>query len=207
METDTLRTSITIGIAALTRGSTAAVHQVVQPRLDPPATTNFSLATLPPCSLRRSSWTQSMALTALFTMGRRAGQVSSPVFRYWFHVYAMRSSSERPLPSPLKTSGWFGTVLSSTATVPVSLATFATRASGPFGASGLFLPPPMKRNAVEDRTWAGFSTTSQCSHSGRSTSSFVLQDWEVRDTMNRFPPSWSLDSPTFQEYAGSGFFT
>lgn len=48
-----LAISMTIGIAPITRLSTAAVVQVVQPRFDAPATTNFSI--LPKPCLRAKS--------------------------------------------------------------------------------------------------------------------------------------------------------
>ena len=96
----TFRTSITIGTIATTRLSTAPVSQVVQPRFDPPATTNLLTGNSPPASLAITAVIVSIARTALLTIGLRAGQVGSPVLKYWIHVYATRSSSTRDLPSP-----------------------------------------------------------------------------------------------------------
>ncbi len=70
---------MTIGTIATTRLSTAPVSQVVQPRLDPPATTNVFTSTLPPSSLARNSVTVSIARTALLTIGSRGIQSGSPV--------------------------------------------------------------------------------------------------------------------------------
>src|SRR5438046_1544006 len=78
----TFTTSITMGITATTRGSTAPVSQVVQPRFDPPATTNLFTAVLPPCSLASSSVMVSIARTALLTIGSRGSQVGSRVSMY-----------------------------------------------------------------------------------------------------------------------------
>jgi hypothetical protein len=83
MHSRTLTTSMTAGMIATTRLSAAPVSQVVQPRFDPPATTNFLIAVLPPLSLPSSSVTVSMARTALLTIGRRGIQVASPVSMNW----------------------------------------------------------------------------------------------------------------------------
>src|ERR1039457_3728760 len=100
-----LSRSITKGVIATTRLSTAAVVQVVQPRFDPPATKNFSTFTLPPFSPRQNAVTVSMARTSLFVIGRRRGHFSSPVRRYLSHVYAMIPSSVRDLVSPANVTG------------------------------------------------------------------------------------------------------
>ena len=81
-----LRTSITIGAMATTRLSTAAVIQVVQPRFEPPATTNLSIGCLPPSSLAKNASTVSIARTTDLTIGNRAGQRLSPVLMYWSQV-------------------------------------------------------------------------------------------------------------------------
>src|ERR1051325_10397457 len=94
-----LSVSITMGAMATTRGSTAAVVQVVQPRLEAPETTKvFTVKGVG--SLARKSVTASMARTAAFVIGRRAGQKSSPVRRKRSHVYAIRESSVRLIDSP-----------------------------------------------------------------------------------------------------------
>src|SRR5687767_10041848 len=97
--------SITIGAMAITRLSTAAVVQVVQPRLDPPATMNESIFTLPASGPAQNAITVSMARTALLVMGSRAGHRSSPVRRNLSHVNAIKASSERVLLSPAKING------------------------------------------------------------------------------------------------------
>ena len=77
---------MTMGAMATTRGSTCATDHVVQPRFDPPATTKFFTASAPSGSLARKAVTASMARTAAFVMGKRAGQRSSPVRRYLSQV-------------------------------------------------------------------------------------------------------------------------
>ena len=81
MEGSMFSTSITMGTIATTRLSTAAVVQVVQPRLDPPATTKPSTFTLPPSGLAQKAVTVSMARTAALVIGSRAGHLASPVRR------------------------------------------------------------------------------------------------------------------------------
>src|ERR1035441_5839508 len=81
MEGSIFSTSITVGIIATTRLSAAAVVQVVQPRLDPPATTNPSTFTLPPSALPQKAVTVSRARTAALVIGSRAGHLGSPVRR------------------------------------------------------------------------------------------------------------------------------
>ena len=78
--------SMTMGTIATTRLSAAAVVQVVQPRLDPPATTNLSTWTLPPAGVAQNDVTVSMARTAALVIGMCSGQVSSPVFKYFTQV-------------------------------------------------------------------------------------------------------------------------
>ena len=74
-----LRASITSGIRATTRLSTAATSQAVQPRFEAPETTKLSTVVWPPASLARNSWTASIAATPLFTIASRTSQVSSLV--------------------------------------------------------------------------------------------------------------------------------
>ena len=76
--------SMTIGAMAFTRASTAPVSQVVQPRFDAPATTNFSIFWLN--SFCANACTVSMPRMAPLTIGKSSGQVSSPVLRYWSNV-------------------------------------------------------------------------------------------------------------------------
>ena len=68
----------------------ALVHradsQVVQPRFDPPETTNWSTFRRPPASLARNSWMASMARTPLLTIARRTSQVSSFVVKCFTRV-------------------------------------------------------------------------------------------------------------------------
>src|SRR5262245_40425843 len=78
----TFSTSMTTGTTATTRRSTAPVSHVVQPRLEPPATTNFFTDVLPPCSLANRAVTVSIARTALLTIAKRGIQVGSPVSMY-----------------------------------------------------------------------------------------------------------------------------
>ena len=77
----TLSMSITNGTIATTRLSTAAVVQVVQPRFDPPQTTNLS--TVHAAAVRRSQndVIVSSARTAALVIGSRAGHFGSPVRR------------------------------------------------------------------------------------------------------------------------------
>ena len=70
--------SMTRGMKATTRLSTAAVVQVVHPRLEAPATTNLSMVEF--CSFMKAV-TVSIARTAALVIGMRAGHVSSPVLR------------------------------------------------------------------------------------------------------------------------------
>src|SRR5947209_6705105 len=77
----TFSVSITMGMIAMTRLSTAAVVQVVQPRFDAPATTNRSIETPPPSLLLQKETTVSIARTAALVIGSRAGHFSSPVRR------------------------------------------------------------------------------------------------------------------------------
>ncbi len=68
---------MTIGAIALTRGSPAAVSQLVQPRFDPPVMRKLSTGSFHSCLL--NSCKASMALTTLLTMGNSSGQFSSLV--------------------------------------------------------------------------------------------------------------------------------
>ena len=69
--------TMTIGAIATTRSSTAPVNQVVQPRFEPPVTTNRVTGGLP-FSLAQA-WRASMARTALLAIGKSSGQFSSLV--------------------------------------------------------------------------------------------------------------------------------
>ena len=72
---------------AMTRLSTAAVAQVVQPRFDAPETTKLAtLCAPPPRWTPRTAVMASIARTALLVIGSRAGQFSSPVRRYLSQV-------------------------------------------------------------------------------------------------------------------------
>ena len=57
---------------------TAVVH-VVQPRFDPPQTTNVSTLAWPPSGLARNEVMVSIARTALLVIGNRNGQRVSPL--------------------------------------------------------------------------------------------------------------------------------
>ncbi|MCX6624824.1 MAG: hypothetical protein NTY38_27935 [Acidobacteria bacterium] len=71
---------------AITLGSTAAVDQVVHPRLDAPATMKFFTTTGPPGLSARNATAASIARTAALVIGRRAGQRSSLVWRNLLQV-------------------------------------------------------------------------------------------------------------------------
>src|SRR3954465_15269227 len=107
---------MTIGTIATTRLSTAAVVHMVQPRFEAPETTKESTFTLPPASEAQKAVMVSMAFTALFVIGNRAGHFSSPVRKNLSQVYAMIASSERLRVSPENTSGWLGTPRNSATT-------------------------------------------------------------------------------------------
>ena len=89
----------------------------------------------------------------------------------------MKSSSVRGLRagSSLKTTGWFGTIRSSATTVPVSRAASTSHFAGAAGGFRSFRPPLMKRNPMSLVTFSGVTTTSQCFHTGCSTSASVSQ--------------------------------
>src|SRR5437870_13473089 len=99
--------SITSGENPTTRLSTAAVVHVVQPRFEAPATKNFSTFTLPPAGVAEKAVTVSMARTAAFVIGIRRDHVSSPVLRYFTHVYAIIASSFWLFVSSATTTGLF----------------------------------------------------------------------------------------------------
>src|SRR5579883_2716809 len=105
MEGSILRRSITIGIIAMTRLSTAAVVQVVHPRFEPPATMNSLTLRLPQSGPEQKSVTVSIARTAALVIGSRAGHLASPVRRNLSQVYAIMASSDLPPVSPANTSG------------------------------------------------------------------------------------------------------
>src|SRR5579863_1946191 len=134
--------SIENGTMAITRLSTAAVVQVVQPRFEPPHTTNRSTSTLPPSGLAQNDVIVSSARTALLVIGSRAGQRWSPVRKNLSQVYAISASSVRPCFSPANTSVWLGTIFNSVTTEWVALAMLAMIASPLVGGS-LSLPPPV----------------------------------------------------------------
>jgi hypothetical protein len=75
----TLSTLMTIGTMPTTRLSTAPTSQVVQPRLEPPATTKPSIFSLPSESLAMNSCTAVIAAVPLFTIGRRSSWSGSRV--------------------------------------------------------------------------------------------------------------------------------
>src|SRR5450759_2149474 len=137
-----------MGAMAITRGSTSATDQVVQPRFDAPATTKFFTVTAPSGNFARKSVTASMARTAALVMGRRAGQRSSPVRRYLSQVYAMMASSVRLWLSPANLRGSLGTCPRSTTTAPVAADSNIINGSGGAGALEL-LPPLMNNTAME----------------------------------------------------------
>ena len=79
----TLSMSMTAGAMAITRVSTAAVVHVVHPRFEAPETTNRE-TDWPPVAA--NAVMASIARTALFVIGRRAGHFSSPVRMNLSHV-------------------------------------------------------------------------------------------------------------------------
>src|SRR5262245_35655971 len=141
--------SIDRGMMPTTRLSTAAVVQVVQPRFDPPQTTNVSTLALPPSGLPRKVVIVSIARTALLVIGKRNGQRVSPLFMNLAQGKAMIASSVRFWPSPANTSGWLGTIRSSAVTLLVAIAILAQASSMPLGAGLLLFPPVMYMSAVE----------------------------------------------------------
>ena len=62
-------------------GRPRAVVQVVQPRFEPPDTTNFVMARRPPSGVCANACTVSIARTAALVIGKRASQRSSPPSR------------------------------------------------------------------------------------------------------------------------------
>ena len=74
---------MTAGAIAMTRASTAAVVHVVHPRFEAPETTNRETGWPP---VAANAVIASIARTALFVIGRRAGHFSSPVRRNLSHV-------------------------------------------------------------------------------------------------------------------------
>jgi len=68
-----------MGAVAITRLSATAVSQLVQPRFDAPVMTKPSTGVFH--SAAANSSMASMAFTALLTMGKSSGHVSSPVSR------------------------------------------------------------------------------------------------------------------------------
>src|SRR5438477_4103995 len=182
-------TSITQGIMAITRLSTAAVVQVVQPRFDPPATTKRSTFTFPPSELAQKVVMVSMARTAALVIGSRAGHLVSPVRRNLSQLYAISESSVRPWVSPANTRGWFGTIFSSLTTDLVASAIFSMLPSADLGDLPSLAPPEIKRKDCELVTLSGFTMITQCFQSGRSTSLVVSQAWEVISRMKVVSPS------------------
>src|SRR5262245_45357375 len=198
---------MTMGTMATTRLSTAPVSQVVQPRLDPPATTKDFTSTLPPLSLASRAVTVSIARTALFTMGSRGIHVGSPVSMNLTQPSASKSSSDRGLPSSLRTSGWFGTIFSSATTEFVALAMVMLCGLAAAGAGLPLRPPPMLRNAAGCLTSSGLTTTSQCCQTARSTSGTLRHDCDFRSTTKVVTPSPGMVFTTFHSYVGSAFAT
>jgi hypothetical protein len=103
----------------------------------------------------------------------------------------MKSSSTRGLRagSSVKTTGWFGTIRSSATIVPVLRAASTSHFDGVAGGLRSFRPPPMKRNPMSLLTFSGMTTTSQCFHSGCSTSFSVSQRCDVRSISVAVTPS------------------
>src|SRR5262249_43301579 len=69
----------------ITRLSTAPTSHVVQPRFDPPATTNWLIAIPPPSFDFMNSCVASIALTPDFTMASRTSHSSSFVAKCFTH--------------------------------------------------------------------------------------------------------------------------
>ena len=178
-----------MGAMPTTRGSTAAVVHVVQPRFDAPVTKNFSTLFMPPCSVAENAVIASSARTAALVIGRRVGQRSSPVRRNLSQQNAMMSSSLRGVPSPVNTSGWLGTFDNSATTDFAASAIIVRFPSGFSGAGRSLLPPPIMSKATEFSTLSGVSTLSQCFHTGLSTSFSVSHCCEVSSMTVNFPPA------------------
>src|SRR5947207_2789347 len=170
------------GETATTRLSTAAVVQVVQPRLEPPVTTKASILTCPLAALAQKDVPASMARTTPLVIGRRAGQRSSPVRRNLSHVYAMNESSERGR-SPVNVSGSLGIMRTSAATDPVAAEAAIRATLADLGAARSLEPPAMAIRALLDLTVSGRTIVSQCFHTGRSTSFSVSHVWLVSSRM------------------------
>ena len=197
--------SITAGAMATTRGSTAAVSQVVQPRFDPPETTNLR-SSGNPCS-RTASWVASMARTADLVIGNCAAHCGSPVWSDSRHDRATRSSSLRARPSPRNTSGWLGVWPNSATTDSVASATARARCEGPRGAAAPLLPPPMNNSPVSVAAVLGIVMASQCCHNGRSISASVRQVWEPRSSTRAVASSSSRRLTRRHAYDASGAAT
>jgi hypothetical protein len=103
----------------------------------------------------------------------------------------MKSSSVRGLwrGIVLEDDGWFGTMRSSATTVPVSRATSRSHGAGAVGGFRSLRPPPMKRNPMSLVTFSGVTTTSQCFHTGCSTSASVSHFCDVRSIRVAVAPS------------------
>ena len=89
----------------------------------------------------------SIARTTLFVIGKRSGQVSSPVVRNFSQENAVIASSVSFLPSPANTKGSFGTMRTSLITELVARASRVSKALI-FGGGFSLEPPLMTRRPV-----------------------------------------------------------
>src|ERR1041385_3990625 len=128
---------------AVTRLSTIAVSQVVQPRFEPPATVKLVTEMLPPCAVAQNALTVSIARIADLAIGSCVGQRVSLVRKYLSQLYAMIASSLLELLSSVKVSGSLGTILISAMTVCVSRASWRKFESARVGTLPPLLPPLM----------------------------------------------------------------
>ena len=170
----------------MTRGSTALVVHVVQPRLDAPAMPNCVSAPRPStCSAY--SETVSIALTTALVMGSRTGHsLSVGSLMNCAHVNAITASSERAfwIGSSTKTMCWFGIWKSEAPITPVAMHVFATSVMSwsvlPVNAVCSFEPPVFQTNAVSDRRrFDGTMTTIWCHQTGRLCCALVSHCWLV----------------------------
>jgi hypothetical protein len=119
-----------------------------------------------------------MARTTLFVIGRRGGQVSSPVVRNFSQLKAVIASSVNFRPSPASAKGSFGTIRASLITEWVANASWVNK--GPIFGGGFSLEPPlMTRSPVFVVTCSGLTMVSQCFQIGQSTSSAVRHRCDV----------------------------
>ena len=125
---------MTIGMAASTRGSTAPCTRWSSRACEPPATTNFSIAQLAALLAGQELLDAVHRPDGAFDH-RQAGR---PGFVAGLQVLVPGVGDQvvfrsRLLPSPWKTSGWLGTILSSATTELVALAMASVRAFGRLG--------------------------------------------------------------------------